>query len=143
MAEKSKNSRINRLDSKGRVSIPFTIRREFKYGEPLILTRGLDRCIAVYTEPQWEELNRKLEVLREGKKEHRKIIRRIIGDADRVEIDDQGRIRVPSHLLEFAMIKGECRFVKMRKHVEIWNPDLLEENIKDVPESVDLDIEGF
>lgn len=143
VAKKSKNSRINSLDSKGRVSVPFTLRRELRHGEPLILTRGLDRCIAVYTEPQWQKLKEKLESLSQGKMEHRKIVRRMIGDADRVELDEQGRLRVPSHLLEFAEIKNGCRFVRMLDHFEMWNPDMYEEHLADITESVDLDIEGF
>ena len=143
MGEKSKNSRINKLDNKGRVSVPFTLRRELRHGEPLILTRGLDRCIAVYTEPQWMELKKKLESLSQGKKEHRKIVRRMVGDADRVELDEQGRLRIPSHLLEFAQIENGCRFVRMLDHFEVWNPELYEKHLEDIPESVDLEIEGF
>ena len=141
--KKVQNSRINKLDNKGRVSVPFTIRRELKYGEPLILTRGLDPCVAVYTEEQWRKLMRKLDHLKPTKIEHRKVIRRIVGDADRIELDEQGRIRIPSHLLEFAGIKGECRFVRMLDHFEIWNPETYEEHMKDLPASVDIDIEGM
>lgn len=143
MGEKSKNSRVNKLDHKGRVSVPFSLRRGLRYGEPIILTRGLDPCISAFTEEQWERLMRKLSVLSPAKSAHRKVIRRIVGDSDRVELDEQGRIRIPSHLLEFAQINSDCRFVRMLDHFEIWKPEVYEEHMRDMPESIDLDIEGM
>ena len=49
------------IDSKGRVIIPSKFRDEL--GEKFVLTRGMDRCLAIYPQSAWDILEQKLATL--------------------------------------------------------------------------------
>ena len=48
------------LDPKGRIIIPATFRQIFKerYIDTFYITRGLDRCLFVFTEEEWKKQNK-------------------------------------------------------------------------------------
>ncbi len=136
---RKRNSRIHRMDSKRRVAIPFTIRRELLHGEKLYLTKGLDQCIYVYTEEEWKKLIERFEQAPLGKTSVRRKIRKIMGEVEEVEIDPQGRIRIPSHLAEYAGLEGECFFIKMPRWFEIWNPEVYKVHIEGTDEEDEME----
>lgn len=140
---KDRNNLIHSFDPKGRVSIPIHIRKKFKYGEKVVLTRGLDQCIYAFSEEEWKKLEEKLLIRFEGRpfgsKKDRAIVRKIMGEAEEVEIDAQGRIRIPGHLAEYAEIESSCYFVKMPGWFEIWNPELYRKAMKEAEELEEIE----
>ena len=86
------------IDEKKRLIIPSKFRSEL--GERVVLTRGLDQCLFLYRE---EEFNKIVETL--------------------VEFDKQGRIIIAPHLGNYAMIKKECTVIGTGDRVEIWSDD--------------------
>jgi len=106
-------------DSKGRIIVPARFRDEL--GNLLILTKGLDGCITVYTPTQWEKIIEQLYKLPNTKKESRMYIHMVTSKAAECEVDSAGRILIPGNLLEEAAILKECVVVGVADHVEIWS----------------------
>lgn len=106
------------LDAKGRVIIPAKFREQLSYN--IILTRGLDGCISVYTQDQWMEIYKQLKKLPTTKRESRMYIHMLTSKAAEVEIDKQGRVLIPSSLISEAKIEKSCVIVGTADHFEIW-----------------------
>ena len=59
----------------------------------------------------------------------RKLLRYISTNAADVQVDAQGRILLPKHLLAYASLEKEALVVGAGKRAEIWNPVLYEEDV--------------
>lgn len=106
-------------DSKGRIIVPARFRDEL--GSLLILTKGLDGCITVYTPKQWERIIEQLYKLPNTKKESRMYIHMVTSKAAECEVDGAGRILIPQNLMDEAAIIKECVVLGVADHVEIWS----------------------
>lgn len=106
-------------DSKGRIIIPVRFREA--YGNSIILTRGLDGCITIYTPEQWDVILEQLKKLPNTKKESRMYVHMLTARAAECEFDLQGRINLPQPLMEEAAIEKECVVIGVADHVEIWS----------------------
>lgn len=109
------------LDAKGRIIIPAKFRDELK--DNFVVTRGLDGCLTIYTQEQWECVFEQLKRLPNTKKETRMYIHMITSKATECIPDSQGRINLPNTLIEEAKIDKECVIVGVADHVEIWAKD--------------------
>jgi len=116
------NNRIYQIDEKGRVAVPATFRKDFKFGEKLILTKGIEKCIYMFTQEEWGKFMERVKDSPLWEESKRKAIRYFAGEAEEVEIDGQGRILIPKHLLAYAGLKKSCIFIKMPRWFEIWDP---------------------
>lgn len=110
------------LDAKGRVNFPAKLRAEL--GERFIVTRGLDNCLSVYSEAQWEIIEAKLNALPYSK--GRKIQRFFFASAVEVEPDKQGRIVIPQNLRDYARLTKDVIIIGASSRAEIWDKDLYE-----------------
>ena len=106
-------------DNKGRIIIPARFRDDL--GERVVLTRGLDGCITVYTLAQWDKVLEGLRVLPTTKKESRMYIHMLTAKAAECEFDAQGRVLLPQSLIDEAAIEKECVVIGVVDHVEIWS----------------------
>lgn len=106
-------------DNKGRIIIPARFRDDL--GERVVLTRGLDGCITVYTLAQWSKVLEGLQVLPTTKRESRMYIHMLTAKAAECEFDTQGRILLPQSLILEAAIEKECVVIGVVDHVEIWS----------------------
>src|SRR6476646_6450500 len=88
------------LDAKGRMAIPARFRDELAEG--LVLTRGVDRCLAIYPLARWSELSDRINALPVGDADARAFRRMIYSDAVDFVPDGQGRILIPAELREYA-----------------------------------------
>lgn len=129
------------LDAKGRIIIPARFREEL--GPVIILTRGLDGCVTVYTQKQWESVLDQLSKLPATKREARMYVHFLTAKAAECEIDAQGRVLIPTSLAEEAKIDKECVVLGVNEHVEIWSKPRWDEyyahassSIEDVAESL-------
>lgn len=107
------------LDTKNRIIIPSKYREEL--GDTFIVTLGLDGCLTIYSHQQWFHLLEELKKLPDTKKESRMYRRLIIAKACECELDKQGRIQLPSHLVKGANMEKECVVVGVSEHVELWS----------------------
>lgn len=113
------------LDRKGRLIIPSKFREALKeaYVEKLFITRGLDKCLFMFTEDEWKIQESKFKSMPFVKSEHRKFNRLYFSGAQEVIADKQGRILLPSYLKEFASIKKDIVLIGVSNRVEIWSKD--------------------
>ena len=113
------------IDKKGRMIIPAKFRDEL--GEKVIITRGLDGCLNVYTQQQWEIIYEQLLKLPATKKDVRLYVRNMTSKAAECEIDGQGRVLLPSSLIKLADLVKECMVIGAGNHVEIWSKERWEQ----------------
>ena len=121
------------IDKKGRIIIPSRFRDA--YNGCLIVAKGLDGCLTLYTMEQWATLLEKVSSLPNTKKEVRVYKRKLASKANECEIDNQGRILIPQNLMEEAGLVKECMIIGNVSTVEIWAKDVWEQYISESQES--------
>ncbi|HHU48905.1 MAG: division/cell wall cluster transcriptional repressor MraZ [Caldicoprobacterales bacterium] len=112
------------IDPKGRVFMPAKFREEL--GEKFVVTKGLDNCLFVYPDEEWQNLEQKLRTLPLTSKEARAFIRFFFAGAAECEADKQGRILIPANLREYASLEKELSIIGVSTRVEIWSRDAWE-----------------
>lgn len=115
------------VDTKGRLIIPAKFRESL--GERFVVTRGLDGCLFVYDNSEWETFEKKLQTMLMGRKDSRNYARFFLAKASEVEVDKQGRILIPQKLREYAGLEKDVVMVGVGNRVEIWNKDTWEDTI--------------
>ena len=113
------------LDAKGRIIIPSKFREDL--GEEFVITQGLDGCLFVYPNSEWQVFIEKLKTL-PGTKEARQLQRYFMAGAAACQVDKQGRILMPARLRESAALDKEIVFVGVLNKIEIWSKERWEEN---------------
>src|SRR3990167_1114282 len=109
------------LDEKKRVSLPKAFRNAL--GKKMVMTRGLDNCLFIYSQKNWEKVAAKLEALSFAQADTRGFNRFILSGAAEVEADGSGRILIPDHQKEFAGLKKDVVFAGVSDRVEVWDKD--------------------
>lgn len=123
------------VDAKGRLIIPSKYREVL--GDKFVVTKGLDGCLFVYDNAEWNAFEEKLRALPISKKDNRMFARHFLAGAAEVEVDKQGRILLPPNLREFADITRDVTFVGVAGHIEIWNRQRWEAMQKEEDESME------
>jgi MraZ protein len=116
---------ILNLDAKGRLAIPARYREQLQdcCASRLVITVDKDRCLLIYPEPNWVEIERKLERLPSFNPTARKLQRLYIGHAHDVEMDGQGRVLLPPELRRFASLDKRVALVGQSNKFELWDED--------------------
>ena len=109
------------IDDKGRIIIPAKFRCDL--GERFIITRGIEKCLYVYSMNEWENIVTKLKTLPFTKKDARIFIRSFFSGATECEFDRTGRINITSPLVAHADITKECVIIGVNDRLEIWSKD--------------------
>ena len=107
------------IDTKGRLIIPSKFRETL--GEEFVVTKGLDGCLFVYDNNEWNSFEEKLKSLPLTNKDARQFVRFFLAGATTAEVDKQGRILIPSVLREFAALEKEVVLIGVASRVEIWS----------------------
>ncbi len=120
------------IDKKGRVIVPSKFRDFFKeYNiEKLYVTRGLDKCLFLFTEDEWRTQESKFKSISFTKSEARKFNRLYFSGASQLECDKQGRILLPKYLKDYADIKRDIIIIGVSNRIEIWSRDIWNEYYK-------------
>lgn len=115
------------LDEKGRVTIPSRFRDDLP-GE-VVITRGLDRCLTLYSIERFREIVEKVNTLSMTDPNSRSLRRLIFADAVNMEPDRQGRILIPDRLREHAGLdlSAEVVITGLESYLEFWTPERWEE----------------
>ena len=112
------------IDTKGRLIVPSKFREAL--GDTFVVTKGLDGCLFVYDNQEWNAFEEKLKSLPITNKEARQFARFFLAGAAEVEVDKQGRILVPNILREFAQINKEVVLIGVASRIEIWSKERFE-----------------
>ena len=129
------------IDDKKRLVIPSKFRSEL--GNEFILTRGLDKCLFIYSKHEWNKIVDKLKGLPFTQKDARNFTRFFLSGATVCEIDQSGRISITSPLIEYADITKECVIIGANDRLEIWSKESWEtfmtdniDNFSDIAENL-------
>ena len=112
------------IDTKGRLIVPSKFREAL--GDTFVVTKGLDGCLFVYDNQEWNAFEEKLKSLPITNKEARQFARFFLAGAAEVEVDKQGRILVPNILRECAQINKEVVLIGVASRIEIWSKERFE-----------------
>lgn len=117
---------IHTLDEKSRVSLPMKFRKEM--GKTVIVTRGLDHCLFVFTMKEWQKTSERLSENSLLQADNRGFSRFLLGGATEVDVDGSGRILIPDFLKEYASLTSQkVALIGVQSRVEIWNDTLWNE----------------
>lgn len=105
------------VDAKGRLFIPAKLRDEL--GERFTVTRGLDKCLAIYPEAEWRILEDRIRALPMSRA--RDLQRFFFSSAFDAELDSQGRILLPAGLREYAGLTKDVVIIGAASRAEIWD----------------------
>lgn len=106
-----------------RLALPKKI-RECLGGENLILTRGFENCIAGYRQDTWQEQSEARSTQSTDSQKNRQLHRYLFSGAAELMVDRQGRVVIPSNLLDYARVSqsdNQTMVVGVGDHFEIWN----------------------
>lgn len=110
-----------RIDQKGRVAVPAKLRKEFEGG--LVLTRGVDKCLVVYSPTEWQKVSEKHNYSPFSPSKQRMLNRLVFGHSYELELDGQGRIPIPPPLREHAQIKDTIVIIGQNTYAEVWSKE--------------------
>lgn len=110
------------IDDKARINIPAKFRASLK--NQVVVTRGLDNSLVLYTLDEWKKLAEKLASLPISTANTRAFSRLMLAGAMDCDIDKQGRIVLPGYLKEYAKIGKKLIFAGMYSRIEIWSEEL-------------------
>ena len=110
------------IDEKGRISIPAKFRQQLK--SKIVITRGLDNSLFLYTVEEWKKLAEKLASLPISTANTRAFSRLMLAGAMDCDVDKQGRVMLPGYLKEFAKINKKIVFAGLYNRIEIWSEEL-------------------
>lgn len=126
-----------KLDSKGRLMVPSGLRKQLPAAEAegLVVNRGFEKHLVVYSKFEWEKITAELAQLNQYEKKNREFIRYFTRGATELSLDASGRVLFPKALLEYSGIGSEvvlsCQFNK----IEVWAKDAYEAQMDDEPEN--------
>jgi len=132
---------LHSVDQKGRVALPAKFREAL--GSRFIVARGLDKCLYVYPEDEWEKVLEKVGSMPLNQRDSRAFARYFLSGASEGEPDRQGRVVLPPNLRQYAGLTKDVYFLGVGTRVEIWDKDTwdrikveMEESFTNLAESV-------
>jgi MraZ protein len=123
------------VDDKNRISLPAKFRKEL--GKKVVVTRGLDNCLFLYTHKAWAEMSPEIAKLG-WQADARGFSRFMFSGAVEIDVDSMGRILIPDYLREFGAIKSPVIFAGVHDRIEIWNEKRWSAYKKKIEEQADM-----
>ncbi len=116
------------IDDKNRLTLPAKFREVFADG--LVLTRGMDGCLYVYTREEWERIAEDIRGHDPLSPDARKMRRFFFAGASEDRPDKQGRISVPPALAQAASLDREVVVAGVYDHLEVWDRKAWRDQLK-------------
>jgi MraZ protein len=107
------------VDEKSRLTLPARFRHSLSGG--VVLARGIERNVDVYPSESWHEKMARIAELDALNREARDMKRYVFAGAAVAELDRQGRVLIPPHLVEHAGIEKDVVVIGVHDHCEIWD----------------------
>jgi MraZ protein len=134
-----------RLDEKGRIILPAKFREELADG--LVLTRGQERCIYVFSQKEFERIHESMREAPLSSKQARDYIRVFLSGASDEVPDKQGRVTIPPALRTYAGLGRELAVIGAGTRAEIWDAEAWNEYLTEkesaFSETDDDNLPGF
>jgi MraZ protein len=109
------------LDDKLRLPLPKPLREVLKEEKQLFVTPGTDGSLSLFSGQAFTELAQKLAARSPTGQEVRAFSRLLYAQSHAVEIDSQGRIRLPAELARLASLENDVLLIGVGDRVELWN----------------------
>lgn len=107
------------IDIKKRLALPVRFRGSL--GSKVIITKGVENCLVVYTEKEWETMSQKLGNLPISQSAARSFARHLLASATEVTLDKLGRVLIPDYLKEYANLSKNVVVCGLSNRLEIWD----------------------
>jgi len=127
------------IGEKNRVAIPKRLRDNLE--GKLFLTRGYENCLILVDESRWNKLISEINKNPLLSLNVRDTKRFILGGANELEPDSQGRIVISDALKEFSTIEQKVIFLGVGEWAEVWSEqkwkdklNILSKNVSDLAE---------
>lgn len=121
------------IDTKSRIAIPSRFRKDFQEG--VVLTKGLDGCLFLFSKTRWQKMADSIGQLPTTKSSARLYARLLLASAVAEKFDKQGRVVVPRFLKRYAGLKSKVVVTGLYDRVEVWDKKIWEK----LEEKVDKD----
>ena len=119
----------NRLDKKGRVSVPATFRSHLTsigyngfISYPSFNHSALEAC----SQDRIEKLTNSIDSLNPFEEKRDYFATSILSESVSLQFDTEGRVSLTEKLLDHAKIKNNILFVGLGKTFQIWEPKIFE-----------------
>ena len=115
---------INKLDKKGRVSIPSSFRASLSgqdFSGVIVYESITNKCIEACSINRIKLISESIDELDPYSDERNAFATIILGGSVKLAFDSEGRIVLPESLISFAGLKDEVCFVGKGQVFEIWN----------------------
>ena len=123
------------VDPKGRIIVPSKFRELL--GENFVVCRGLDKCLWVFTEKEWDDFSGRLYSLQTSNRDVafansdlklsstdiRYLVRFFTGSCTETCLDKQGRILITQPLRDYAALDKDVVLVGVSNKIEIWDKE--------------------
>ena len=119
----------NKLDKKGRVSVPASFRSNLSsqgYNGVICYPSFNNQSIESCTQDRIEKLSNSIDSLNPFEEKRDFFATSILSESTNLQFDSEGRISLSSKLLKHAKIKNSMLFVGQGKTFQIWEPTTFE-----------------
>lgn len=133
---------INKIDSKGRVSVPSPFRAALSQNESatfqgLVLFKSNQYdALEGFSMARMEEMSKRLDHFDMFSAEQDDMATAIFAESVALGIDGDGRIVLPQDLMQFAQLSDQAAFVGLGTKFQIWAPALLQKRKDEARASV-------
>ena len=132
------------IDEKNRLMIPRRMREEA--GVKVFILKGFDGCISIYKASTFESIVEKISTLSFNLKDSRDYIRNQLASAFEIDVDKQGRIQIPTQIMNKYGLSKEVKVIGVGDHFEVWNASKyaeyeksVDENFENIAEKIQFD----
>lgn len=117
------------LDEKQRLAVPKRLRDQFGEKElgDFYVAPGPDHSLELYSPAGFERVAERRSTLSSTRSDVRDYLRVFYSQAESVQVDGQGRIRLPERLVAFARLRKDVVLLGVQDHVEIWDQEVWRE----------------
>ena len=119
----------NKLDKKGRVSVPASFRSHLSslgYNGVICYPSFNNQCIEAWPQERIEKVSNAIDSLNPFEEKKDYFATSILSESVNLQFDSEGRILLTSKLLKHAKIKNSMLFVGQGKTFQIWEPTTFE-----------------
>ena len=119
----------NKLDKKGRVSVPSSFRSYLSnlgYNGVICYPSFNNQCIESWPQDRIEKISNAIDSLNPYEEKKDYFATSILSESINLQFDSEGRISLTSKLLKHAKIKSSMLFVGQGKTFQIWEPATFE-----------------
>jgi MraZ protein len=111
------------LDEKLRVAVPKAVREALESSpeKAVYVAPGTDGSLVIHTEESFQRLADRLSQASPTRQDVRAYTRLFYAQAQRVELDQQGRLRIPPLLATWAELEKEVVLLGVQDHLELWS----------------------